>query len=149
MALANLTTETQADRTSFAMLTKTIAELSTQVTTLTAKLATAKAENACLKRSRNFSANAGDPDNQVYRSVTVGPPSDQNLLRNRNIYSRSGKSLTPTGIAHLTGLRSRNPILPQLAATSLMETKNGRRGWIPREEKYGTKIGSRAGQLSG
>ena len=42
MALANIATSTQSDRKSVALLTKTIAELSTQVTTLTAKLATAQ-----------------------------------------------------------------------------------------------------------
>ena len=36
----------------------------------------------------------------------------------------AGKNPTPTGIAHLTGLRSRSPILPQLAATRLTDTTN-------------------------
>ena len=40
MALVNLATATQADRTLVTMLTKTIAELSTQVATLPAKLVT-------------------------------------------------------------------------------------------------------------
>ena len=43
-ALANIATATQADRTSVALLTKTISELSSQVALLTAKLATAQAE---------------------------------------------------------------------------------------------------------
>ena len=49
LALANLATASQADRTSFALLMKTIAELSTQVFTVTAKLATAHSENDRLK----------------------------------------------------------------------------------------------------
>ena len=51
MALENLATTTQADRTSVALLTKIIAELSTQVSTLAAKIATAQLENARLKIS--------------------------------------------------------------------------------------------------
>ena len=50
-AIANLATATQADRTSVALLTKTISELSSQVVLLTAKLATAQAENARMKKS--------------------------------------------------------------------------------------------------
>ena len=46
LALENIATATQADRTLVALLTKTISELSTQVATLTAKLATAHSENA-------------------------------------------------------------------------------------------------------
>ena len=49
LALANIATATQADRTSVALLTKTISELSSQVATLTAKLATAQSKNAWLK----------------------------------------------------------------------------------------------------
>ena len=50
LVLANFATATQANITSFMLLTKTIAELSTQVSTLTAKLATAHSENARLKK---------------------------------------------------------------------------------------------------
>ena len=45
LALENLATTTQADRTLVALLTKTILELSRQVVQLTAKLATVQAEN--------------------------------------------------------------------------------------------------------
>ena len=41
LALANLATDTQADRTPVALLTKTISEMSGQVALLTAKLPTA------------------------------------------------------------------------------------------------------------
>ena len=51
LALANLVTATQANRTSVALLTKAISYLSTQVTNLTVKLTTAHFENARLKKS--------------------------------------------------------------------------------------------------
>ena len=57
-ALANLATATQADKTSVALLTKTISELSSQVALLTAKLATAQAENARMKKSGQQSTTA-------------------------------------------------------------------------------------------
>ena len=50
-ALANLATATQADRKLVALLTKTISEISTQVSLLTAKLSTAQAENVRMKKS--------------------------------------------------------------------------------------------------
>ena len=51
LALANLSTKTQANITLVTMVTKTISELSSQVATLTAKLATAQFENTHLKKS--------------------------------------------------------------------------------------------------
>ena len=54
LALANPATATKADRTSFALVTKTISELSGQVTLLTEELATAQAKNTPMKnRDRN------------------------------------------------------------------------------------------------
>ena len=50
-ALANLVTATQVDWISVALLTKTISELSSQVALITAKLATAQAENVRMKKS--------------------------------------------------------------------------------------------------
>ena len=50
LALANLATATQADRASVALLTRKISDLSSQVALLTAKLATAQAENARMKK---------------------------------------------------------------------------------------------------
>ena len=58
MELANLTTATQVDRTLVVLLKKTITEISFQVTTLTAKLATEKSENTHLKISGHRSASA-------------------------------------------------------------------------------------------
>ena len=50
LALTNLATTTQSDRTSIALLTKTISDLSSQVTLITAKIATAQAEKARMKK---------------------------------------------------------------------------------------------------
>ena len=58
MALENITMATQADKILVALLTKTIAELTTQATTLTAKLAMAQSENAGLKRHVHRLSNA-------------------------------------------------------------------------------------------
>ena len=70
MALANLTTATQSDITLVALLTKTTAELSYQVTTLNAKSATEKPEKACLKISGHRSA----PAYHGHRSANVRAP---------------------------------------------------------------------------
>ena len=56
LALANLATATKSDITSVALLTKTISELSIQVATLTAKLATAQSKNIRLEKSVHCSA---------------------------------------------------------------------------------------------
>ena len=87
--LENLATATQAYRTLIAILTKMIAELTEQVTSLTAKLLTAHLDNAYLNRSEYCSSNAGTP-------ADLNPPLDQ------NIYLKSGKSLTPMSIVHCT-----------------------------------------------
>ena len=91
LALLILETATQVNRTSVAMLTKTIVELSTQVSTLTAKLATAHSENARMKKSKHRSA----PDEQVHCACSNQTPPDQNLLRDRNVYSRSRHKFDP------------------------------------------------------
>ena len=81
LALANLTTATLADRTLVTLLTKTISELSSQVTLLTAKLATARAENAQIKKSGQQSTTAGH-GHWASRNTTpleTNPPQDRNL----------------------------------------------------------------------
>ena len=118
MVLANLVTATHAYITLVALLKKTIAELSSEVINLTSKLETMQSENARLKRSGIFLA----PTNYGHRSANIGAPSDQNPLRDHNIYSKSGQKIDPTGIAHLTGSRSNNTILLRLAATWLTNT---------------------------
>ena len=49
LALANLATETQSDRTSVVLLTKTITDITTHVSTLTAKLSMAHSKNVHMK----------------------------------------------------------------------------------------------------
>ena len=73
MALENIATATQAYRTSVALLTKTIADLTEQVPYLTAKLLTAHSENAHINRSE-------------YRLSNAGTPEDLNLPLDQNIY---------------------------------------------------------------
>ena len=58
-ALVNHATTTQADRTLVKLLTKMILELSSQVALITAKLATAQAENVRMKKSIKQSTTAG------------------------------------------------------------------------------------------
>ena len=67
LALYNIGTATQADRTSVALLTKTISELSGQVALLTAKLATAQAKNA---RIKNRDTNQPQPGMDIGRPAT-------------------------------------------------------------------------------
>ena len=86
-ALANLATVTQDDRTSFALLTKTISELSSQVALLTVKLATAQAENARMKKSGQQSTTAG----HGHRATSNTTPSETNTPQDRNLYFRSGQ----------------------------------------------------------
>ena len=68
LALANLATATQADKTSVALLTKTISELSGQVALLTAKLDTVQAETA---RNSNDFFNMNSPANGAIRLNTI------------------------------------------------------------------------------
>ena len=58
LAMENLATATQSNRTSVALLMKTISELSSQVTTLNVKPATSQSNNACMKKSVHCSAPA-------------------------------------------------------------------------------------------
>ena len=105
MALVNIATATQSERTSVVLLKKTITELSTQVTTLTAKLETVQSEIDHLKISGHRSANTGAPDNHGHRSANVGAPSDQNPLRERDIYSRSIQKFDPNGYCSSHGFK--------------------------------------------
>ena len=83
LALANLATATQANIISVALLTKTISDLSGQVALLTAKLATAQAENARMKKLGHQSTTAGQ-GHQESRNMT---PSETNPPQDRNLYS--------------------------------------------------------------
>ena len=101
LALANLATATQADRTLVALLTKAILEISSQVALLTAKLTTSQAENARINKSRHQSTTAGHV-HWASRNATLletNPPQDHNL------YSRSGKSFDPNGYCSSHGYK--------------------------------------------
>ena len=74
LALVNLVNSTQADKTSVTLLTKTILELSSQVEQFTAKLATAQAENARMKKSGHQSTAAGNG----HQASSNSTPSDHN-----------------------------------------------------------------------
>ena len=105
MTLENIATATQADKTLVALLTKTIAELLTQVTTLTANLAMAQSENACLKRPVHCLSNAGAPADRGHSLANVGTPANHNPPRDRNIYSRSGQKFDPNGYFSYHGFK--------------------------------------------
>ena len=74
LALANLTTATQSDRTSVALLTKMISELSNQVDTLTAKPATEQFKEARLRKSGHPST----PAKHGHQASSNSTPSDPN-----------------------------------------------------------------------
>ena len=101
LALANLTTVTQAHRTSVALLTKTISELSGQVALLTEKLATAQAENARMKKSGHQSTTAGH-GHRASRNTT---PSEPNPSQYQDLYSRSGHRFDPNGSCSSQGYK--------------------------------------------
>ena len=101
LALANLATVTQADRTSVALLTKKISEISTQVATLTAKLATAHSENTRLK---NRDIVRPQPSTDIVRPETTPHPI-RICSRNEMSIQGAGTNATLTGIAHLMGSR--------------------------------------------
>ena len=86
LALANLTTATQANRTLVALLMKKILEISSQVATLTVKLATAQSENACMEKLGHRSA----PAEHRYRASNNQTLSNKTLHQYHNVYSRSG-----------------------------------------------------------
>ena len=92
-ALANLATATKADRTSVALLTKTILELSSQFALLIVKLATAQAENTRMKKSGQQLTTAG----HGHRASSKTNPSETNTPQDRNLYYRIGQRFDPTG----------------------------------------------------
>ena len=101
LALANLTTATQADRTSVALLTKTISELSGQVALLTAKLATLQAENTRMKISGHQSTTVGHGHRDSINTTLLEP----NPSQYRNLYSQSGQKFDPNGYCSSHGYK--------------------------------------------
>ena len=86
LVLANIAKATQVDRISVALLMKKILEISSQVATLTVKLATAQSENACMEKLGHHLA----PAEHGYRASNNQTPSNKTLHQYRNVYSRSG-----------------------------------------------------------
>ena len=81
LALTNIATATQDDRTLVTLLTDTISELSRQVAHLTAKLATAQAENAQIKKSGHRPTMA----QHGHRASSNSTPSDPTSIQGRNL----------------------------------------------------------------
>ena len=101
LALTNLSTATQADRTLVVLLTKMISEISSQVATLTEKLATAEYKNAKLKNWDIF---------QPRPSTTIGRPAIrpfqiQTQTKSEMCTPRADKNSTLTDTAPLTATR--------------------------------------------
>ena len=101
LALTNLATATQANRTLVALLTKMISELSGQVALLTSKHATAQSENARMKKLGQQSTTAG----HGHRVSTNMTPSEPNPSQDCNIYSRSGQRFNPNGYCSSHGYK--------------------------------------------
>ena len=101
LGLANLATAKQTDRTSVALLTKMISDLSSQVATLTVKLVTAQSEIACMKKSGHCLA----PAKHSHQASRNSTPSDPNSNQDRNIYSKSGQKLDPNGYCSSHGYK--------------------------------------------
>ena len=70
LALSNLATATQADRTLVALLTKRISDISSQVAHLTAKRAIAQAKNSRMKKSGHPSTTA-EHRNRASNNLTL------------------------------------------------------------------------------
>ena len=101
LALANLATATQADRTSVDLLAKKISELPSQVAHLTTKLATAQAKNARIKKPGHQSTTAGHGHWASSNLTPSDPTSSQDL----NVYSRSRQGFDPNGYCYSHGYK--------------------------------------------
>ena len=101
LALVNLATATQADRTSVVLLTKTISELSGQFALLTEKLATAQAKNARMKKPGKQSTTAGH-GHRASSNTTLSKP---NPSQDHNLYYRSGQRFDPYGYCSSHGYK--------------------------------------------
>ena len=82
LALANLATATQADRTLVALLKKTISELLVQVARLAVEIATVHAENVRIKKPGQQSTTAG---HGLWASRN-STPSDPNSSQDQDLY---------------------------------------------------------------
>ena len=120
LALANIATATQYDRKLVALLTKTISEMSGQVALLTAKLATAQAEN---NRMKNWDSNQPQP------GMYIGRPETRTLqiltqVKTKTYIIEADRGLTlmgtapPTDTKWMSHTRQRYSILQAMVTTS-------------------------------
>ena len=101
LALANFGTATQADRTLFALLTKTISELSGPVALLMAKLSTVQDKTMRMKKSGHQSTTAG----HGHRVSIKKTPLEPNPSQDRNLYSQRGQIFDPNGYCSSHGYK--------------------------------------------
>ena len=113
LGLANIATATQANRTLVALLTKTISELLIQVAHLTAKIATAQAENARLK---NRDILQPRPSTAI-SCAAFRPHQIQTQAKTEMCTPRADKNPTLTGTDPPTTTRSRKHTRPQHVAS--------------------------------
>ena len=114
----NLETSTQSDRTSVALLTKTISELSIQVAHLTAKLTTAQAKNAQVK---NRDIGQPRPSTDIGRPAT-SPRHIQPQAKIEMCTPGLDRNAAVTGTAPPTDTRWRSPTRIQRVASPIMVT---------------------------
>ena len=113
LALANIATATQSNRTSVALLMKKISEISIQVATFTAKLATAQSENT---RVKNWYIVQPRPSTPIGRPA-IRLRQIQTQTDTKICISRAEKNSTLTGNSHLTSTRWRKCTRPQPVAS--------------------------------
>ena len=127
MLLENLVTGTQANRTSITLLTKAIAELTTQVTSLIAQIPTVKSDNACALKTG-------------YRLAHTGSTADRNPTRDLNIYLKSIQKFDPNRYCSSRGFKVEETQTSTIYIRPLDEHNNWRRKLIVREENNQTRI---------
>ena len=120
-ALTNPATATQADRTSVALLTKTISELSSIVALLTAKLVTAQAENARIKKSGQQSTKDGH--GYLVSSNTTQSEKKQRKIATYILEADSGSTHMGTNPPMDIGWRSPTLQLPAVSQTSIITSQ--------------------------
>ena len=108
LALANLATAKQANRTSVTLLTKTISDLLSQVAHITEKLATAQAENARLK-NRDI---VQPRPHMAIRRPEIRPRQIQTQAKTEMHTPSADKNSILTGTAPLTATRWRKHTRP-------------------------------------
>ena len=144
LALANLATATQADRTSVALLTRKISELSSQVAQLAAKLATAQAKNS---RIKNRDINQPQPGMDIRRPSTR-PLQILTQVKIEMYILEADRGSTLRVTAPPTYTRWRGCTRLQHVAYQTMATTSKLRDYTLREGRRGINSGSTEDQPS-